>query len=111
MYALPMTDQAEIAQRIAEAGQRAKAEADARRATEPKKEMPPELGGPKGPEPTRYGDWKAKASLRTSKMSMAKKIAEKLFFLLACFSAGLLPVALAINLSSQDLKPPYLDGF
>lgn len=24
----------------------------------PKKpELPPEIGGPKGPEPTRYGDW------------------------------------------------------
>ena len=55
-----MTDQAEIDQRIAEAGARARAEADARRAAEPKKELPPELGGPKGPEPTRYGDWERK---------------------------------------------------
>ena len=23
-------------------------------------EMPPELNGPKGPEPTRYGDWEQK---------------------------------------------------
>lgn len=23
-------------------------------------EMPPETGGPKGPEPTRYGDWERK---------------------------------------------------
>jgi hypothetical protein len=22
--------------------------------------MPPEIGGPKGPEPTRYGDWEVK---------------------------------------------------
>jgi len=22
--------------------------------------LPPELGGPKGPEPTRYGDWERK---------------------------------------------------
>ncbi len=22
--------------------------------------MPPEIGGPKGPEPTRYGDWEQK---------------------------------------------------
>jgi hypothetical protein len=49
-----------IATRIAEAGQRAKAEADARRAKEDKKQLPPELGGPKGPEPTRYGDWERK---------------------------------------------------
>ena len=60
MYAPPMTDQAEIEKRVAEAGKRAKAEADARRATEISKELPPELGGPKGPEPTRYGDWERK---------------------------------------------------
>jgi hypothetical protein len=55
-----MANQADIAARIAEAAQRATAEAEARRATEPKKELPPELGGPKGPEPTRYGDWERK---------------------------------------------------
>ncbi len=60
-----MSDQAtpnaeEVAARIAEAAQRAKAEADARRAKEDKKQLPPELGGPKGPEPTRYGDWERK---------------------------------------------------
>ena len=55
-----MTDQADIAQRIAEAGARAKAEADARRAKEAKAELPHELGGPKGPEPTRFGDWERK---------------------------------------------------
>lgn len=51
---------AEIAARIADAGKRAKAEADARREKEDKKQLPPELGGPKGPEPTRYGDWERK---------------------------------------------------
>ena len=58
-----MSEQAtedEIAARIAEAGERAKAEADARRVTEDRKQLPPELGGPKGPEPTRYGDWERK---------------------------------------------------
>ena len=50
----------EVAARIAEAAARAKAEADARRAKEAKVELPPELGGPKGPEPTRYGDWERK---------------------------------------------------
>ena len=60
-----MSDQAtEIAVRIAEAGKRAKAEAEARRAEAHKKQykqqLPPELGGPKGPEPTRYGDWERK---------------------------------------------------
>ena len=59
-----MSDQADIdpavSRRIAEAGIRAKAEADARRAEEAKKQLPPELGGPKGPEPTRFGDWERK---------------------------------------------------
>lgn len=50
----------EVAARIAEAAERAKAEAEARRAREAKTELPPELGGPKGPEPTRYGDWERK---------------------------------------------------
>ena len=55
----PTSDQ--IAARIAEAGQRAKAEAQERRDKEQdKKQLPPELGGPKGPEPTRYGDWERK---------------------------------------------------
>lgn len=49
-----------VAERIAEAGIRAKAEADARRAQEQAKVLPPERGGPKGPEPTRYGDWEKK---------------------------------------------------
>jgi hypothetical protein len=60
-----MPDQAtEITSRIAEAGKRAKAEAEARRAEagkeQDKQQLPPELGGPKGPEPTRYGDWERK---------------------------------------------------
>lgn len=58
-----MSDQAtpeQIAARLAEAAARATAEADARRAKETKLELPPELGGPKGPEPTRYGDWERK---------------------------------------------------
>ncbi len=62
-----MSDQAVdpvIARRIAEAGERAKAEAEARRAeelkTQAKQQLPPELGGPKGPEPTRFGDWERK---------------------------------------------------
>jgi hypothetical protein len=49
-----------IAARIAEAGQRAAAEAEARRRRESAGKLPPELGGPKGPEPTRYGDWERK---------------------------------------------------
>jgi hypothetical protein len=55
-----MANQAEIAARIAEAGERAAAEAQARRAQEHDGKLPPELGGPKGLEPTRYGDWERK---------------------------------------------------
>jgi hypothetical protein len=51
---------AEIAARIAAAGKRAAAEAGQRRAQEHAEKLPPELGGPKGPEPTRYGDWERK---------------------------------------------------
>jgi hypothetical protein len=56
----PPASQDAIAARIAEAGQRARTEAEVRRAREDKKPLPPELGGPKGPEPTRYGDWEHK---------------------------------------------------
>ena len=58
-----MTDQAtpqDIAARIAEAAARANREAAERRAKEAVTQLPPELGGPKGPEPTRYGDWERK---------------------------------------------------
>ena len=56
-----MPNQADdIAVRIAEAGKRAAAEAQARRQKESAAQLPPELGGPKGPEPTRYGDWERK---------------------------------------------------
>lgn len=39
---------------------RALAEAEARRSANPAPELPPELGGRKGPEPVRYGDWEKK---------------------------------------------------
>jgi hypothetical protein len=44
------------------AAQRALAEAEARRqaAAAEAKPMPKEFQGPKGPEPTRYGDWENK---------------------------------------------------
>jgi hypothetical protein len=51
---------AEIAARIREAGQRAKVEAEERRKAAHPQVLAPELGGPKGPEPTRYGDWEKK---------------------------------------------------
>ncbi len=48
----PLTPAAQRA--LAEAAERrAKAEAEA-------KALPPEIGGPKGLEPTRYGDWERK---------------------------------------------------
>ena len=42
------------------AAQRALAEAEDRRKTADSVEMPKELGGRKGPEPVRYGDWEKK---------------------------------------------------
>ena len=46
---------------LSAAARRALEEAAARRAAEaPSDAAPTELGGPKGPEPTRYGDWERK---------------------------------------------------
>lgn len=46
---------------LSPAAQRALAEAEARRAAAAgAPERPVEIGGPKGPEPTRYGDWEVK---------------------------------------------------
>ncbi|MFN3512518.1 MAG: DUF1674 domain-containing protein [Phenylobacterium sp.] len=42
------------------AAQRALAEAEARRAEAAEAERAAEQGGPRGPEPTRYGDWERK---------------------------------------------------
>ena len=42
------------------AAQRALAEADARKAADADATLPRELGGRKGPEPVRYGDWEKK---------------------------------------------------
>ena len=50
----------EVAARLAEAALRANAEAEARRAAEVPAALPPEKDGPKGPEPTRFGDWERK---------------------------------------------------
>lgn len=51
---------AEIAARVREAGERANREAEERRKAASAPALAPELGGPKGPEPTRYGDWEKK---------------------------------------------------
>jgi len=47
---------------LSPAAQRALAEAEARRqaAAADAKSLPKEFQGPKGPEPTRYGDWENK---------------------------------------------------
>ena len=47
---------------LSPAAKRALAEADARRqaAAADAKPLPKEIQGPKGPEPTRYGDWENK---------------------------------------------------
>ena len=55
-----MDDESEIAQRIAEAGKRALAEAEERRAKRKEQPAQIEVGGRKGPDPTRYGDWENK---------------------------------------------------
>ncbi|MCI4662750.1 MAG: DUF1674 domain-containing protein [Neomegalonema sp.] len=46
--------------RIEEAAQRALAEAKQRIEDEKPAELPTELGGRDGPEPTRFGDWEKK---------------------------------------------------
>jgi hypothetical protein len=43
-----------------EAAKRALAEAEARRRAAGEVELPVELGGRKGPEPVRFGDWEKK---------------------------------------------------
>ena len=42
------------------AARRALEEAEGRRLATEAAELAPEQGGPKGPEPTRYGDWERK---------------------------------------------------
>jgi hypothetical protein len=59
----PRADEAEqpAPRKLPPAAQRALAEAQARRAAAPAPaDRPAEIGGPKGPEPTRYGDWEIK---------------------------------------------------
>ena len=54
-YQLTMTNKP-----LPDAAKRALAEAAARRKLSAAKPLPPEEGGPKGPEPTRFGDWEKK---------------------------------------------------
>jgi hypothetical protein len=53
----------DVKTRIAEAAARALREAEARRQANPSVTLPRELGGRRGPEPTRYGDWEKKGIL------------------------------------------------
>lgn len=56
--AAELTTENEKRRRVAEAGERARAEAEARRQTTTSQDAPPtEKGGRKGPDPARYGDW------------------------------------------------------
>ncbi|MEJ6707741.1 MAG: DUF1674 domain-containing protein [Amylibacter sp.] len=54
-----MTD-SEKDKKLADAAKRALAEAEARKKAAAKDQMPTELGGRNGPEPTRFGDWEKK---------------------------------------------------
>jgi len=45
---------------LTDAAKRALAEADERRKAAKPTSLAPEQGGPKGPEPTRFGDWEKK---------------------------------------------------
>jgi hypothetical protein len=57
----PTDEQAPERKPLSPAARRALAEAEARRsAAAEAKPAPKELQGPKGPEPTRYGDWENK---------------------------------------------------
>lgn len=50
----------EIDARIKAAADRALAEAEARKKSQADPDLPLELGGRDGPEPTRFGDWEKK---------------------------------------------------
>jgi hypothetical protein len=54
----PKIDTSRVRRPLSDAAKRALAEAEERRqAAAAAEAAPPELGGRKGPEPTRYGDW------------------------------------------------------
>jgi hypothetical protein len=58
---MPQTEQPKGRKPLSDAARRALAEAEARRAAaQDSKAGPKEVGGPKGPEPVRYGDWEKK---------------------------------------------------
>jgi hypothetical protein len=49
-----------IMTKLSPEAKRALAEAEERRKVAQEKQLPKEVGGPKGPEPTRFGDWEKK---------------------------------------------------
>ena len=55
-----MTDTPARKKRIKDAAKRALEEAQARKDADATPELPEELGGRDGPEPTRFGDWEKK---------------------------------------------------
>lgn len=55
-----MTEEPATPDDLPPAARRALAEAEERRRTQEPLELPNELGGRKGPEPVRYGDWEKK---------------------------------------------------
>ncbi|MGB0497496.1 MAG: DUF1674 domain-containing protein [Rubricella sp.] len=55
-----MADDATREDRLKAAAERALAEAKERKAREKPLDLPRELGGRDGPEPTRFGDWEKK---------------------------------------------------
>jgi len=54
------TDKTKNENRLEEAAKRALSEAAARKKKQNTPDMPTELGGRDGPEPTRFGDWEKK---------------------------------------------------
>ncbi len=54
------TSLAEKTKKLSPEAQRALAEAEERRRQTKAPDLPPEVNGPKGPEPIRYGDWERK---------------------------------------------------
>ena len=55
-----MADEVSPLRKLTPEAQRALAEAEERRAAAAAEEKAKEVGGPSGPEPTRYGDWERK---------------------------------------------------
>lgn len=60
MLSRVMADEAQPPRKLTPEAQRALAEAEERRAAAAAEERAKEVGGPSGPEPTRFGDWERK---------------------------------------------------